>query len=165
MYSCGPTASTADSRTGEDRGTKDGWVSGRQPHHRGPFRLSAYLLCANMPPRTRTWLVKVVGLTRAHLEFGSFKFEFEKDAVFFPNLRKERGSNGDQASAATVDLQRYFDLFAERQLAYDLFTLSEDTRLDSRVLYEYKGIRKSYRLTQDDALTQRGHHSLPAGGG
>ena len=91
----------------------------------------------------------------AHLEFGSFKFEFDKDAVFFPNMRKEWATQTNGASQATVDLQRYFDLFNERQLAYDLFTLTEDTRLDSRVMHEYKGIRKSYRLTQADALAQR----------
>ena len=99
---------------------------------------------------------KVVGTHQvAHLEFGSFKFEFDKEAVFFPNMRKEWVTEANGASHATVDLQRYFDLFTERQLAYDLFTLTEDTRLDSRVMHEYKGIRKSYRLTQADALSQR----------
>ena len=157
MYAVALTGIDVQIQTGDDLREKGiGWVSGENPTTEGR---SIYL-----PPFVRKYAskeenfgwYKVVGTHQvAHLEFGSFKFEFEKEAVYFPNLRKEwAGSNG-KASTAAVDLQRYFDLFPERQLAYDLFTISEDTRLDSRVLYEYKGIRKSYRLTQDDALTQR----------
>ena len=157
MYAVALTGIDVQIQTGDDLREKGiGWVSGENPTTEGRSHLSA-----SLRPQVRLQGGKLRLVQGCRDTSGctpgvrKLQVRVRERGRNFPNLRKEwAGSNG-KASTAAVDLQRYFDLFPERQLAYDLFTLSEDTRLDSRVLYEYKGIRKSYRLTQDDALTQR----------
>ena len=91
MYAVALTGIDVQIQTGEDLRDKGiGWVSGDNPTTEGR---SVYL-----PPFVRKYpskdenfgWYKVVGTHQvAHLEFGSFKFEFDKEAVFFPNMRKE----------------------------------------------------------------------------
>ena len=50
---------------------------------------------------------------------------------------------------------RFFDLFIERRLAQDIFTVVEDARLDFRIKSEYRGINSAYRRIQGDALENR----------
>ena len=52
-------------------------------------------------------------------------------------------------------MERFFDLFADRQLASDLFTIAEDARVDYLVKREYPGIRRSWRLIQGRELERR----------
>ncbi len=54
-----------------------------------------------------------------------------------------------------TDMERYFDLFGERQMASDLFALVEDLRIDRRVRLEYSGIRRSSKQVQERELQQR----------
>ena len=54
-----------------------------------------------------------------------------------------------------TDMQRYFDLFEDRKLALDIFTVVEDGRLDSRVKIEYPGIKSSYTKVQSDSHENR----------
>ena len=120
----------------------------------------------------------------AHLEFGSFRFGFERPSSLFKDLRpsleedvvsravdtlKERldiGSNalqvdvleGEAVSAERgylTDMGRFFHLFDDRRLALDLFTILEDGRLDHRVKSEYPGIGAHYRRVQSGALEER----------
>ena len=113
----------------------------------------------------------------AHLEFGSFEFEFEKPSGLFedmrPNLEKDSVEravaelqlrlNGEEAQEdpASVergyltDMGRFFRLFDDRRLALDVFTTLEDGRLDCRVKAEYPGIVKHYDNVQTGALAER----------
>ena len=133
-----------------------GWVSGENPTTEGR---AVYLpeFVRRYPTKEQNFgWYKVVGTHQvAHLEFGSFEFVYDKEATLFSNLRLERAALATNGDTATVDLERFFNIFPERRLAYDLFTVSEDTRLDSRVMYEYKGIKGSYQLTQTDSLSER----------
>ena len=52
-------------------------------------------------------------------------------------------------------MQRFFDLFEDRKLALDIFTVVEDGRLDARVKFEYPGIKSSYVQIQSDSYANR----------
>ena len=81
-----------------------------------------------------------------HLEFGTFDFRYDRAAAIFKSVRPrlEEVVDGHRDRLAVSDFERFFDLFADRRLARDLFTVAEDTRIDSRVLREYAGIRRAY---------------------
>ncbi len=98
------------------------------------------------------WYKVMVTHQAGHLEFGSFDFSFEKEATLFPNLRFELG---DRSGNGITDLERFFDLFADRRLAADIFTAVEDTRVDYLLKGEYAGIRKRYEQVQREALADR----------
>ena len=58
----------------------------------------------------------------------------------------ERSAAGeDGGSDWATDMQRFFDMFANRKLALDIFTVVEDGRLDGLVKVEYLGIRPTTR--------------------
>ncbi len=54
-----------------------------------------------------------------------------------------------------TDMQGFFDLFPERRMALDVFTVTEDSRLDARVMREYRGISRAYRRVQEESLAER----------
>jgi len=89
----------------------------------------------------------------AHLEFGSFDFRFDRDPQVFERTLPTP-SEADSASAIT-DMERYFDLFGDRQLASDLYTVAEDTRVDAAIKREYGGIRRTLARLQRDELARR----------
>lgn len=88
----------------------------------------------------------------AHIEFGSFDFEFARPGNVFP-LR--RTGLADPERHPATDMEAFFDLFPERQLASDLFTIAEDSRIDSRVKREYGGIRRPLLGMQQEELAKR----------
>ncbi|MBK7328900.1 MAG: hypothetical protein IPI85_07400 [Dehalococcoidia bacterium] len=88
----------------------------------------------------------------AHIEFGSFEFVFDRPGRMFP-LR--RVAFAAPRKPATTDMEEYFDLFPERKLASDLFTIAEDSRIDSRVKREYGGIRRPLARMQQEELAKR----------
>ena len=57
-----------------------------------------------------------------------------------------------QDSKAVTDIERYFDLFPDRKLASDLFTVVEDGRIDSAIRREYGGMRRPLIRMQQAAL-------------
>ncbi len=96
----------------------------------------------------------------AHLEFGSFEFSYRRPGVVLKRRRhqveRQRRADGKLEKRRWVtDMEHFFDLFSERQLASDLFTVSEDLRIDSRVLAEYVGIRRASRMVQRMELGRR----------
>ena len=106
----------------------------------------------------------------AHLEFGSFLFEFERPSALFEDTRMAREEalisqvKVDEEMAAyargaetgwVTDITRCFSLLSDRKLALDLFTILEDGRLDFRVKVEYPGMRRFYNRVQQDALAGR----------
>jgi nitric oxide reductase NorD protein len=88
-----------------------------------------------------------------HLEFGSFGFRFDRPGNVLPSLRWERLA--PDAPLPLTDMERFFDLFSDRQLAADLFTIVEDARIDERTKREYGGIRAALRRIQRRELERR----------
>ena len=142
-----------------------GWVSDEAPTTEGstvflPSQEDRY------PTKAENFaLFKVISTHQvAHLEFGSFEFEFERPATLFEDLRPRLvdkgqdpvgGQNGSAERGWITDMQRFFNLFDDRQLALDLFTVVEDGRLDYLVTVEYPGIQTDYRRVQAGALKAR----------
>ncbi|MBI4300562.1 MAG: hypothetical protein HY677_05445, partial [Chloroflexi bacterium] len=99
---------------------------------------------------------KVVATHQAgHVEFGSFDFSFQKDATRFPNKRKLVAEMRPSSAEALIEIERLFDLFPDRKLAHDIFTVAEDCRVDNWLKREYAGIRPSYQRVQEAALALR----------
>ncbi len=96
----------------------------------------------------------------AHLEFRSFDFRFERPGSQLETTRVTREPAGREP--ALTDMERFFDLFADRRLAADLFTAAEDTRVDAAVKREYSGIRRTLeRVQQDELLTRPEVRGMP----
>ena len=57
--------------------------------------------------------------------------------------------------AFRTDMERFFNLFDNRRLALDIFTVLEDGRLDHRTRSEYPGLAPAYTQVQQDALVDR----------
>ncbi|MBA13205.1 MAG: hypothetical protein CL751_04545 [Chloroflexi bacterium] len=114
----------------------------------------------------------------AHLEFGSFIFDFCKPSNLFQDQRSKLekyklehaysqnddiqtndSSTDDEFTGLEktwlTDTQRFFDLFEDRKLALDIFTVVEGGRLDFRVKDQYKGIRSIYSEIQMDSFKNR----------
>jgi hypothetical protein len=67
----------------------------------------------------------------------------------------EAASHGLGPLQAYTEIGRFLSLFANRRLAFDLFTILEDCRLDYRINVEYPGIRQAARRVQAETLAQR----------
>ena len=151
-----------------------GWVSEKAPSTEGstvfvPSNVDRYAT----KEENFAWLKVVSTHQIAHLEFDSFGFQYARPSTRFQDLRpkladgstdRERdGSPGaDGASGWATDMQRFFDLFADRALALDIFTVVEDARLDARIKTEYAGIKAAYERVQRDSIEGRSEvQSLP----
>ena len=151
-----------------------GWVSSESPTTEGstvfvPDTVDRY----QTKDENFSWFKVVSTHQVAHLEFGSFSFEFDRPSALFEDRRFEvesqrvqaLGTNGAQDDsdlegeglerAWITDMQRYFNLFEDRKLALDVFTVVEDGRLDFRVKYEYPGIKSAYARVQMDSSEGR----------
>ena len=147
-----------------------GWVAGERPTTEGT---TVYLpaMAARYDAKARNFgLLKVVATHQvAHLEYGSFDFEFQRPSTLFQDLRPRLGilpslkapgqevadASSVEDSSWSTDMHRLFALFNDRRLALDIFTILEDARLDARVLHEYLGIGTHYRQVQHDSLEER----------
>jgi nitric oxide reductase NorD protein len=87
----------------------------------------------------------------AHLEFESFAFRMDRDGNVFGNSRLALAGGRTGAT----DMERFFDLFPDRQLASDLYTICEDRRIDAAVKQSYGGIRKTLTRMQRAELLHR----------
>ncbi len=151
-----------------------GWVSAESPTTEGstvfvPDLVDRY----HTKDENFSWFKVVSTHQVAHLEFGSFFFEFDSPSALFEDRRREveeqksaePGANGAGAEvelsgeglerAWITDMQRFFNMFEDRKLALDVFTVVEDGRLDFRVKYEYPGIKSSYARVQMDSSEGR----------
>ncbi len=162
-----------------------GWVSGNHATIEGTT-LYLPALIDGAPTKAENFAkLKVIATHQVvHQEFGSFGFEYEKPSTLFRDLRllvqhsrhyhRDKSREEVQAEPETVedvvdsgpvsaetgwvtDMQGFFDIFPERKMALDIFTVVEDSRLDARVLREYRGIRQAYRRLQEESLTERPH--------
>jgi len=101
-----------------------------------------------------TWYKVAITHQAGHLEFGSFDFSFQRKADVFHDLPLQPDRRTSECDAVS-DLRRFFDLFDDRTLAIDIFTVLEDTRVDYLVNHQYKGLRREYRKIADDELRKR----------
>ena len=160
------------SETGDLVDRNIGWVSSEAPSTEGSTIFLPSLVDRYTSKGENFSWFKVVSTHQvAHLEFGSFLFEFDRPSVLFEDRRAELESQKIRKSASAegmpeidsesmeqawlTDAQRFFDLFEDRKLALDLYTVVEDARLDARVKVEYPGIRNSYAGIQGDSISER----------
>ena len=163
-----------------------GWFQGELPTTEGT---TIYLpkVINRHPSKDRNFaFYKVISTHQTgHIEFGSFRFSFERPSTMFADLRpKLTGNNGtlvetvpveigekpetsDVAASngkadaseddehAPIPMSRFFDLFPDRKLSNDVFTIFESTRVDSKVMEAYRGLAVSFQAVQDDALNSR----------
>lgn len=91
----------------------------------------------------------------AHIEFGSFDFSFERPGALFGNDARDWAVANGVTAAAVTDMERFFDLFPDRKLASDLYTIAEDCRIDGAVKREYGGIRRTLQRMQSAEVQNR----------
>lgn len=162
------------SESGELADKNIGWVSSEAPTTEGttvflPTLVDRYLTKL----QNFNWFKVVSTHQVARLEFGSFRFAFDRPSAMFDDLRndlankravatsgRENGhspemDDGTLERAWATDVQRFFDLFDDRKLALDIYTVVEEARLDARVKHEYRGIRSPYTQVQTDSLSSR----------
>jgi nitric oxide reductase activation protein len=65
------------------------------------------------------------------------------------------GAGPDGQSRSYTEIGRFLAMFEDRKLAFDIFTVLEDCRLDYRIKFEYPGIRSSSGLVQQETLAKR----------
>jgi nitric oxide reductase NorD protein len=90
-----------------------------------------------------------------HIEFGSFEFEFNRPSTKFIDLRSklsappdyhdhDHGHEGHHEQAVVTELTRFFKLFPNKRLALDIFSIVESSRIEARIMQEYRGIATVY---------------------
>ena len=136
-----------------------GWNSSEQPSTEGKhIFLPPFVERHGSKGENFAWYKVIATHQEAHLEFDSFRFIFDKPSTAFAGQDQRPvvgAASSDGPSRAVTDLQRFFDLFPDRRLASDIFTLVEDGRIDHRVKQEYRGIRPSYEKVQEEAIHDR----------
>ncbi|MFN8583873.1 MAG: hypothetical protein U0446_00935 [Dehalococcoidia bacterium] len=76
------------------------------------------------------------------IEFGSFAFRFGEPGVHTPATVHDREAQLPARERPVItSMERFYDLFEDRDLIAALFTIVEDTRIDAYVAREYGGIR------------------------
>ena len=141
-----------------------GWVSEEQPTTEGTAIFLPPVVDATDDRAENFAIYKVYSTHQAaHLEFGSFSFRFNQPGALTGNQRsrweaqrhQEAASPNGLGSHPATDLERFFDLFDDRRLAHDLFTVVEDARVDAYVRREYAGIRAPLQRSQQRELDRR----------
>lgn len=163
-----------------------GWFQGELPTTEGT---TIYLpkVINRHPSKDRNFaFFKVISTHQTgHIEFGSFRFSFERPSTMFTDIRPEltstngnalesvssdiaerepstdaTDSNGTATKSGsddhtTIPMSRFFDLFPDRKLSNDVFTIFESTRVDAKVMGAYRGLAVSFQAVQEDALGSR----------
>jgi nitric oxide reductase NorD protein len=142
-----------------------GWVSEERPSTEGTRVYLPEFVEEHIDKGQNFAVYKVYSTHQAaHLEFGSFLFRFaargrvtrrRRHLLERERRRQRRESGRKRRKAPLTDMERFFDLFDDRQLASDIFTVVEDARVDYMVGCEYGGIRKSWARTQEAELERR----------
>lgn len=133
-----------------------GWVSEQRASTEGTAVYLPSLIETTHDKRENFSIFKVYATHQAgHLEFRSFDFRFERPGAVLGNHRLWREARQPREKPALTDMERFFDLFPERQLAADLFTIVEDARVDALTRREYGGIRAPLTSVQQRELERR----------
>jgi nitric oxide reductase NorD protein len=162
-----------------------GWVSGERASTEGTAVFLPPVVEESHDKAENFAIYKVYSTHQAaHLEFFSFAFAFDRPGNILGNTRSGRlpvvqgpkyahvGQTEETFDVieGTVaepevqelpprqpltDMERFFDLFADRKLAADLFTVVEDARVDYLIRREYGGIRRPLGRVQRRELDRR----------
>ncbi|MCH7553298.1 MAG: VWA domain-containing protein [Chloroflexi bacterium] len=135
-----------------------GWNSAEQPTTEGRnIYLPEFVEHYSTKSENFSWFKVISTHQVGHLEYGSFRFQFDRPSTIF-HAQEQRSviapSQGG-SKESPVDLERFFDLFADRRLAADIFGLIEDGRVDHLIKTEYQGIKEQYTIIQEEAISQR----------
>jgi nitric oxide reductase NorD protein len=101
-----------------------------------------------------------------HIEFGSFDFEFDRPSTLFRDLRRRldqlaesgfhaKSRDHDHDERTPAGLTRFFQLFPNKRLALDIFSIVESTRVENRVMTKYRGIAPAYHAMRRRSLALR----------
>ncbi len=141
-----------------------GWVSERLPSTEGTTVYLPEYVEEHLDKRDNFNVYKVYATHQAaHLEFGSFRYMFGRPGAVYAEVscvareeaRRQSAEENGRQNGPLTDIERFFDLFDDRRLALDLFTIAEDARIDFLVRHEYGGIRRSWRQMQESELERR----------
>jgi nitric oxide reductase NorD protein len=158
-----------------------GWVSENRPTTEGTAVFLPPVVEETHDKAENFAIYKVYSTHQAaHLEFASFAFRFDRPAALMANRRaavearrlavsppeEPPPEEWDTLSSTPVtryvrdrtpltDMERFFDLFDDRRLAADLFTVTEDARIDFLIRREYGGIRRPLARVQRRELERR----------
>ena len=114
-----------------------------------------------------SWFKVIATHQVGRLEFGSFEFQFDKESNVFSNRRIDAekaqaeklyqlGQPDEVGNIRTyTDIGKFLNLFDETKLAFDIFTVLEDCRLDYLIKTFYPGIKNATKQIQDDAILKR----------
>ena len=136
---------------------KIGWNSAEEATTEGSnIYLPTFIDRYNSKVENFSWFKVISTHQVAHLEFGSFTFTFDRPSAVYAGREQRHARAPIVEGRHTIsDFQRFFDSFADRRLASDIFTLVEDGRIDHRVTVEYRGIAPAYRRVQGEAVASR----------
>jgi len=76
----------------------------------------------------------------AHLEYGSFDFDMEEVEDVFTRTESRYGKK--EPDRMSSDLENFYQLFPEPELAEDLMNILEDYRIETRLKMEYPVLRE-----------------------
>lgn len=156
-----------------------GWFQGELPTTEGSTIYLPKVINRHQSKEHNFGFFKVISTHQTgHIEFGSFQFRFDRPSTLFQDLRAEltnskttesnpannsdpadsheetdQSTNGHQAAA--TPMTQFFDLFPDRRLGTDVFTILESTRIDASVMRAYRGLAVIYEMVQQDALSSR----------
>jgi nitric oxide reductase NorD protein len=133
-----------------------GWVSEKRPSTEGSSVYLPTIIETTNDKDENFAIYKVYATHQAgHLEFASFDFRFERPGAVLGNRRVEVEQGRTIEKSPITDMERFFDLFDDRQLASDLFTIVEDARIDFLIRREYSGIRTALARVQTREIAGR----------
>jgi nitric oxide reductase NorD protein len=133
-----------------------GWVSDERPSTEGSTVFLPSAIETTHQKGENFAIYKVYATHQAgHLEFRSFGFSFGRPGAVLGNRRQAVEQEHPRAKPALTDMERFFDLFEDRKLAADLFTILEDARVDFLIRHEYGGIRSALGRVQGRELDKR----------
>lgn len=89
----------------------------------------------------------------AHYAAGTFNFAFDREAALFERLRPHAAATTRRER--TSDLELFFNLFALRDLAIEVFSVIEALRIDEWAKRRYPGLARKYAAVQRNALNER----------
>jgi hypothetical protein len=133
-----------------------GWVSEKRPSTEGSSVYLPTIVETTTNKDENFAIYKVYSTHQAgHLEFSSFDFQFDRPGAVLGIRRIEVEQSRTRENPALTDMERFFDLFDDRQLGADLFTIVEDARIDFLIRKEYSGIRSALARVQTRELAGR----------
>ncbi len=155
-----------------------GWFQGELPTTEGTTIYLPKVINRHNNKDNNFGFFKVISTHQTgHIEFGSFRFRFDRPSSLFNDLRpeltgikpEEKPGIDDESASSEVDtdtstnghtsaatpMTRFFDLFPDRRLSTDVFTIFESTRIDANVMRAYRGLAVIYNTVQSDALDSR----------